>query len=200
MWSRKLLRQLVTSALLVCLVSSSFGFDDKRTTGMTVFSVDGQGKETELKTGFAFVVEGTGGPGTRVSAKFDDATAKALAGKILRLKRSGVVIAETVMGNLPAPPANPPATTPAGTTTPPTTVQTASNAEKQAVASELQKIHLKEWKDIQELHQEEIGDLQKRVQAPGVNQDQRDDVHHVQQPGEVFLRAPHVKELVKPQL
>ena len=55
-------------------------------------------------------------------------------------------------------------------------MQTASNAEKQAVAAELQKIHLKEWKDIQELHQEEIGDLQKRVQAPGLNQDQRDDV------------------------
>ena len=170
MWSRKLLRQLVTWALLVCLVSSSFGFDDKRTTGMTVFSVDDQGKETELKTGFAFVVEGTGGPGTRVSAKFDDATAKALAGKILRLKRSGVVIAETVMGNLPEAPANTPANMPAGNTTAPTSVQTATNVEKQAVAAELQKIHLKEWKDLQELHQEEIGDLQKRVQAPELSQ------------------------------
>ncbi len=172
MWSRKLLRQLVTWGLLLCLVSSSFGFDEKRTTGMTVFSVDDKGKETELKAGFTFVVEGTGGPGTRVSAKFDDATAKSLAGKILRLKRSGVVIAETVMGNLPSAPAN----TPAGTTTPPTPVQTATNAEKQAVAAELQKIHLKEWKDIQELHHEEIGDLQKRVQAPELDQEQRDKV------------------------
>ena len=142
---RKIPQQLVTWALLVSFVSSSFGFDNKRTTGMAVFSVDDKGQETELKAGFTFVVEGTGGPGTRVSAKFDDATAKALAGKILRLKRSGVVIAETVMGNLPAAPTN----TPAGNTTPPTTVQTATNAEKQAVASELQKIHLKEWKDLQ---------------------------------------------------
>ncbi len=167
---RKIPQQLVTWALLVCFVSSSFGFDNKRTTGMAVFTVDDKGQETELKAGFTFVVEGTGGPGTRVSAKFDDATAKALAGKILRLKRSGVVIAETVMGNLPAAPTN----TPAGNTTPPTTVQTATNAEKQAVASELQKIHLKEWKDLQELHEEEIGDLQKRVQAPELDQDTRD--------------------------
>ena len=172
MWSRKLLRQLVTGALLVCLMSSSFGFDDKRTTGMTVFTVDDKGKETELKAGFTFVVEGTGGPGTRVSAKFDDATAKALAGKILRLKRSGVVIAETVMGNLPKPTAN----TPSGTMTSPTTVQTATTAQKQAVATELQKIQLKEWKDLQELHQEEIADLQKRVQAPELNQSQREKV------------------------
>ncbi len=172
MWSRTLLRQLVTWALLVCLMSSSFGFDDKRTTGMTVFTVDDKGKETELKAGFTFVVEGTGGPGTRVSAKFDDATAKALAGKILRLKRSGLVIAETVMGNLPKPTAN----TPSGTMTSPTTVQTATTAEKQAVATELQKIQLKEWKDLQELHQEEIADLQKRVQASELNQSQREKV------------------------
>jgi len=175
-WSNKLLRQFLTLGLLVCFVSSSFGLDEKRTTGMTVFSVDATGQETELKTGFNFVVEGTGGPGTRVSAKFDDATAKLLAGKVLRLKRSGVVIAETVMGNLPETAAETTPNAQTDSTNSPTPLQTATNAEKQAVAAELQKIHLEEWKDLQELHQEEMGDLQKRVQAPGLDQTEQNKV------------------------
>ena len=86
LFSRNPYRRVLTWALMLGFVPVLFGFDDKRTTGMQVVQVDAKGQEVELKAGFTFVVEGTGGPGTRVSAKFDDATAKALAGKVLRLK------------------------------------------------------------------------------------------------------------------
>ncbi len=165
-----LVAAFVMAAIFATVISVSSA-DDKRSVGLKVYVVDANGQETEVVSGFNFVVEGTGGPGTRISAKFDDNKAKELAGKVLRLKRSGVTIAETVMGNLPMTPAG--ATTGNATST---SVQTATNEEKQAVASELQKIHLKEWRDLQELHQEEIADLQKRVQAPELEAAAREKV------------------------
>ena len=150
-----------TAAALLLLVPTSLWAQDDRDApsvpALKVFVVDEDGNETELTSGYEFIVDGFGGPGTVMRAEFTQAAKNQIGKKLLRLKRGGLTLGETQLQ---------------------VTMENSGShdfegKDVQDAGKELQRIHLSEWEDLREYHDEEIADLQEFLNSPDTQDDLR---------------------------
>ena len=146
---RQSLCLLTVIALTTSSIMNPTAIGKDPVAGFKVFVVEDDSTETELETGVTFTVDGSGGPGTRVTVEFSDSVKQFMKGRKVRLKRGGISVAESVITGPVAAPQDTQAN-----------AEPMNQSDKQALMAELQSIQQQEWKDLQALHEEEIADFQ----------------------------------------